>query len=162
MQLQAYDNCSLLGYYAASSGNFLPTFRDNLSVTPSTWRWDRSQFCVYFEEEAWNHAVSCLQFCLWHDIYNIIFKIKQIIYVASGSAPLNPPTPMKSSGVRTWLQLTLNPLTCKIWWALNNVTRWQMGFNSAFKGLMYKVFRLSLTLILLMWRIGWAHNNARK
>ena len=29
-------NCALLGYYAASSGNFLPTFRDNLSV-PSSW-----------------------------------------------------------------------------------------------------------------------------
>ena len=26
------DNCSLLGYYAASSGNFLATFRENLSV----------------------------------------------------------------------------------------------------------------------------------
>jgi hypothetical protein len=26
------ENCALLGYYAASSGNFLPTFRDNLSV----------------------------------------------------------------------------------------------------------------------------------
>jgi len=25
-------NCALLGYYAASSGNFLPTFRDDLSV----------------------------------------------------------------------------------------------------------------------------------
>jgi len=24
-------NCDLLGYYASSSGNFLPTFRDNLS-----------------------------------------------------------------------------------------------------------------------------------
>jgi hypothetical protein len=26
------ENCALLGYYAASSGNFLPTFRDNLSA----------------------------------------------------------------------------------------------------------------------------------
>jgi hypothetical protein len=26
------DNCAVLSYYAASSGNFLPTFRDNLSV----------------------------------------------------------------------------------------------------------------------------------
>jgi hypothetical protein len=26
------ENCILLGYYAASIGNFLPTFRDNLSV----------------------------------------------------------------------------------------------------------------------------------
>jgi hypothetical protein len=24
------DNCALLGYYATSSGNFLPTFRDKL------------------------------------------------------------------------------------------------------------------------------------
>jgi hypothetical protein len=28
-------NCALLVYYAASSGNFLPTFRDNLSVPSS-------------------------------------------------------------------------------------------------------------------------------
>jgi len=28
--------------------------------------------------------------------------------------------------------LTLNPLTWKIWWAPNNASRWQMGFNSAF------------------------------
>jgi len=33
--------------------------------------------------------------------------------------------------------LTLSPLTWKIWWALNNASRWHMGFNSAFKGLMY-------------------------
>jgi len=26
------ENCALLGYHAASSGNFLPTFRDNLSI----------------------------------------------------------------------------------------------------------------------------------
>jgi hypothetical protein len=26
------ENCALLGYYAASSGNFLPMFWDNLSV----------------------------------------------------------------------------------------------------------------------------------
>jgi hypothetical protein len=29
------ENCALLGYYTASSGNFLPTFRDNLSVPSS-------------------------------------------------------------------------------------------------------------------------------
>jgi len=26
------ENCAVLGYYAASSGNFLPTFWNNLSV----------------------------------------------------------------------------------------------------------------------------------
>jgi len=30
------ENCHLLGYYAARSANFLPTFRDNLSVASST------------------------------------------------------------------------------------------------------------------------------
>jgi hypothetical protein len=29
---EAGNNCAIMGYYAASSGNFLPTFRDNLSV----------------------------------------------------------------------------------------------------------------------------------
>jgi len=27
---EVQENCALLGYYAASSGNFLPTFRDPL------------------------------------------------------------------------------------------------------------------------------------
>jgi hypothetical protein len=29
------ENCAVMGYYAASSGNFLPTFRDNLSFPSS-------------------------------------------------------------------------------------------------------------------------------
>ena len=33
------------------------------------------------------------------------------------------------------LSLTVSPLTWKIWWAPNNASKWQMGFNSAFKGL---------------------------
>jgi len=31
--------------------------------------------------------------------------------------------------------LTLILLTCRIWWAPRNASRWQMEFNSAFKGL---------------------------
>jgi len=33
------------------------------------------------------------------------------------------------------LTLTLILLTWRIWWAPNTTSRWQMGFNSAFKGL---------------------------
>ena len=33
--------------------------------------------------------------------------------------------------------LTLILLTWRIWWAPNNASRWQMGFNSEFKGLIY-------------------------
>jgi hypothetical protein len=32
------ENCALLGYYAARTGNFLPTFRDNISVPFSGFR----------------------------------------------------------------------------------------------------------------------------
>jgi len=37
------------------------------------------------------------------------------------------------SGIWT---LTLILLTCRIWWAPNNASKWQMGFNLVFKGLM--------------------------
>jgi hypothetical protein len=33
---EADENYALLGHYAASGGNLLPTFRDNLSVPPSS------------------------------------------------------------------------------------------------------------------------------
>jgi len=39
------------------------------------------------------------------------------------------------------LILTLNSLTLKIRWAPNNASRWQMGFNWAFRGLMYRVIQ---------------------
>jgi len=42
--------------------------------------------------------------------------------------------------------LTLILLTWRIWWAPNNASRWQMGFNSAFKGLII-YFRMGLRLL---------------
>jgi hypothetical protein len=36
---------------------------------------------------------------------------------------------------RKYTALTLILLTWRIWWAPNNASKWQMGFNSAFKGL---------------------------
>jgi len=35
MTIYLVENWALLGYYVASSGNFLPTFRNNLSVPSS-------------------------------------------------------------------------------------------------------------------------------
>jgi len=43
------ENCDLLDYYGASSGNYLPTFRDNLSVSPST---------VGLTPQNWNNGLS--------------------------------------------------------------------------------------------------------
>ena len=34
-----------------------------------------------------------LQLCLWHDLYNIVFKIKYKLHMASGSSACLPPTP---------------------------------------------------------------------
>jgi len=39
------------------------------------------------------------------------------------------------TGMFLTLRLTLILLTWRIWWASNNASRWQMGFNLAFKGL---------------------------
>jgi len=55
------------------------------------------------------------------------------------------------------LYLRLILLTWRIWWAPNNASRWQMGFNSTFEGL-----KCPLTLIPLTWRIWWAPNNASR
>jgi len=36
------------------------------------------------------------------------------------------------------IQLALTLLPWRIWWAPNNASRWQMGFNLAFNGLMLR------------------------
>jgi len=44
-------------------------------------------------------------------------------------------TPTIISNNPVYFKLTLILLTWRIWWAPNNASKWQMGFNSAFKGL---------------------------
>ena len=52
------ENCTVLGYYTASSGNSLPTFRDNLSVPSSRVKYPRiaqkRAVLTYFVAEAWH------------------------------------------------------------------------------------------------------------
>jgi len=56
----------------------------------------------------------------------------------------------------TCFHLTLILLTWRIWWAFNNASRWQMGFNLVFKGLNretsenYK--RKSQTSVVCIWK----------
>ena len=45
MTYTTLDNCALLGYYAESSGNFLPTFRDNQSVPSSGVKYLSNRYC---------------------------------------------------------------------------------------------------------------------
>ena len=45
------------------------------------------------------------------------------------------------SKLAKFLKWTLILLTWRIWWAPNNASRWQMGFNSTFKGLIVTIKR---------------------
>ena len=45
------------------------------------------------------------------------------------------PTTLITNSDTAWSTLTLILLMWRIWWAPNNASRWQMGFNLAFKGL---------------------------
>jgi len=46
--------------------------------------------------------------------------------------------------------LTLNLLTWRIWWAPNNASRWQMGFNLAFKGLIKKCVSFTAVSVIFV------------
>jgi len=48
------------------------------------------------------------------------------------------PVRLWNSSSALFYHLTLSPLTWRIWWAPNNPSKWQMGFNLAFKGLKTK------------------------
>jgi len=46
---KSFENCAPLGYYAASSGNFLPTFRGKLSVPSSRVKNPTPWFVIFLE-----------------------------------------------------------------------------------------------------------------
>jgi len=50
--------------------------------------------------------------------------------------------------------LTLILLTWRIWWAPNNASKWQMGFNSAFKGLIELCFWLYIVYIYCLYPLS--------
>jgi len=55
-------NRALLCYYAASSGNFLPTFRDNLSVPSSGFKNPKGNYHYWLRngpEECGSYLSSC-------------------------------------------------------------------------------------------------------
>jgi len=59
---EADENCALVGYYAASDGNSLPTLRDNLSVPSSRVKNPKVIVVVVFTAEftsKTNHSASC-------------------------------------------------------------------------------------------------------
>jgi hypothetical protein len=68
---QPPENCALLDYYAASSGNSLPTFRDNLSVSPQGSRWGTARDTHWLG--GWVGLTACQDTNLMRLIYAHIF-----------------------------------------------------------------------------------------
>jgi len=52
-----YGNCAVLGYYA-SSGNFLPTFRDNLSIPSSGVKNPKESLLSQYRVKIWKGVGS--------------------------------------------------------------------------------------------------------
>jgi hypothetical protein len=50
---EVYQNCAFLGYYAESSGNFLPTIRDSLLVPSSRFKNPRRSVLEILTFEDW-------------------------------------------------------------------------------------------------------------
>jgi len=48
-----------------------------------------------------------------------------------------------------WSKHLLILLTWRIWWAPNNASRWQMGFNSAFEGLIFRLLSTDFRCLCL-------------
>jgi len=63
------ENCALLGYYAANSGNLLSTFRDNLSVPSSgvknSWTLKRFVSSPKRPDRRWGPPSLLLNGCRW-------------------------------------------------------------------------------------------------
>jgi hypothetical protein len=69
--LLLYHSSAIRGYYATGSDNFIPTFRDNLEITPTRCVIaQRSAMIIYIASEAKNHALL-LYVCSLSSLPNI-------------------------------------------------------------------------------------------
>jgi hypothetical protein len=57
------------------------------------------------------------------------------------------------------LQLTLILLMWRTWWAPNNASKWLMGFNSAFKGLIQEERHVTKLECYPLWEMSLHQNN---
>ena len=75
-----------------------------------------------------------MQMVRYHNLPNLEFPEYQINFVLHTFLTIIKDPNQQNMELCINTILTLNPLTWKIWCAPNNTSRWQMGFNSAFKG----------------------------
>ena len=101
---------------------------------------------VYFLETVWWCKVSSCRVhncCLFISQQHVWFSSHCVPWFYSNIAGVKF---LISYTLRLWCILTLILLTWRIWWSSNNTSRWQMGFNSVFKGLICcKIFAYFLS-----------------
>ena len=104
------------------------------------------------------HLISTMKRCLtWYSTRNSLWQNYKGNFHVDRSLPeihvMNQTQPIQNSH---FLLLTLTLLTWRKWWTPNNASKWQMGFNSAFKGLIqtfvlssnqYQAAKVSMTRI---------------
>ena len=127
-----------------------------------------------------NTLVRCKSVCLviivsWtirSDRETFYFLVQIIVPLRFLPLPLNPfashllfsPVPsLASSAYYVSYSTSTSLVFCSLFWS----THFRVPYLKALKQYWLPVFSvnspiLPLTLIVLMWRIGWAHNNARK
>jgi hypothetical protein len=87
-----------------------------------------------------------------HKIFNQI-RYCYVVYLESNiSYTKFPSLYVLRVTFRSLERLTLILLTWRVWWAPNNASKWQMGFNLAFKSYVYVPSRAQ-------WRISWQNQN---
>ena len=103
--------------------------------------------CVCLPRECFGNIMQCgmllvvtvsfctkSHFCIkWIALFTNFKTFKTAYHLPQSWVTWIQSMPFQPTSIRSIL--TLNPLTCRIWWIPNNASKWQMGFNSAFKGL---------------------------
>jgi hypothetical protein len=79
-------------------------------------------------QKLWNNKFYYKAASCWYFYWARLLRIREV--PGSYTWARRPAVPADIT-----MALTLTPLMCRIWWAPNNTSKWQMGFNPAFKGL---------------------------
>ena len=82
--------------------------------------------------------VHCILNTIWLHVRTKIrytWLCTKLRYILEPKQLINFKFLVSKIGVSLRFNLTLTLLTWRIWWAPNNASKWQMGFNSAYKGL---------------------------
>jgi len=100
----------------------------------------RQSACGRFQFPWAHHTASPDGLSQFHSVYSIKYLNSTLNYITTPSRLeciyLSNTTISCVRQVHTLhSSLTLTLLTWRIWWAPNNASKWQMGFSSAFKGL---------------------------